>query len=358
MTVPLIHAAIAGAVVLAAFVILTVLLVRYRRQVQQNEEPSVGQPEATTPRRAAVIVNPSKFADLGDVQDLITKVCLSAGWAEPLFIETTVDDPGCGQTSQALEAGVDLVCPLGGDGTVRDVAQALVHTGVPMGLLPGGTGNLLARNLDLPIDSIEDALLVALNGVDKAIDVGQVIFDQSGEDQRPDEKVFLVMAGLGFDAAMMADAPEKLKAKVGWLAYAFSGARNLNGPRAKARIRPDDHPEFTRRMQTVLVGNCGTLTGGIQLLPDALVDDGWLDTVILSPKGIASWTVVAARVLTRQGHHRVERMRCRQLSVRVDRPTEGQLDGDAVGKVRAVRVRVDPQALVVRLPSSTSGRTT
>nr|WP_284291198.1 hypothetical protein [Angustibacter aerolatus] len=132
------------------------------------------------------------------------------------------------------------------------------------------------------------------------------------------------MAGLGFDAAMMADAPEALKAKVGWLAYAVSGARNLRGPEVRVRISADDRPPVSRRVRTVLVGNCGTLTGGIVLLPDAEVDDGWLDAVTMSPKGLVAWAAVAAKVVTKGGHDRVEHYRCREFHVTTDRPQEAQ----------------------------------
>ncbi|GAA4351403.1 diacylglycerol/lipid kinase family protein [Angustibacter luteus] len=348
MTVHPIALAIAAVVIVVAFTGLAVQLYRYRARVQELE-PST--PDDGSIRQAAIIINPTKFSDLDAVRSQVRRVCRTHGWADPMFLETTEDDHGKGQARQALDAGVDLVCPLGGDGTVREVAEALVHTGVPLGLLPGGTGNLLARNLDLPLSSIDDALAVALTGQDHAIDVGLVEFDPSGEDERPQTLVFLVMAGLGFDAQMMAGAPEKLKAKVGWLAYAVSGAKHLRAPRAKATIVRDDQPEFSRRVSTLLVGNCGTLTGGIRLIPDAEVDDGWLDAVTLTPKGLVSWATVAVRVLTRRGHHRVERMRCHEISVRVDRPTEAQLDGDVVGQVRALRARVDPGALVIRLPA-------
>ncbi|EBM0725712.1 diacylglycerol kinase family lipid kinase, partial [Salmonella enterica subsp. enterica serovar Senftenberg] len=156
-----------------------------------------------------------------------------------LFLETTQKDVGQGQTKQALEQDVDLVCPLGGDGTVRAVAEALVGSDTPMGLLPGGTGNLLARNLDLPVDDLGDALRVALTGQNKRIDVGRLTIDESGEHERPAQHIFLVMAGLGFDAAIMADAPEGLKAKVGPAAYVVSGAKNLRGPQFKVRVKFD-----------------------------------------------------------------------------------------------------------------------
>ena len=303
-------------------------------------------------RRAAVIINPTKFSDVDDVRQQVSQASRGHGWAPPLFLETTAEDSGGGQAREALEAGVDLVCALGGDGTVREVAAHLVATGVPMALLPAGTGNLLARNLHLPVNDLDDALAVALTGRDHAIDVGRVTFDLSGEDERPPERVFLVMAGVGFDAAMMAGAPEALKARVGWLAYVVSGARNLLGEEARARIVTDDRDEYRRRVRTVLVANCGTLTGGIQLLPDAEVDDGWLDSVSLSPKGIVSWASMAARLLTGRRHPRVERARCRTITVGLDRPTPAQLDGDVVGTVRAMRARIEPRALVVRLPGA------
>ncbi len=310
--------------------------------------------DPTTSRRAAVIVNPTKFADLAAVRAQVTAGCTGAGWAEPLWIETTAEDPGEGQAWQAMEQGVDLVCPLGGDGTVRSVAQALVHTSTPIGLLPGGTGNLLARNLELPVDDLDTALAVALSGTNHPIDVGQVRFDLTGQDGGA-EQVFLVMAGFGFDAAMMADAPEKLKSKVGWLAYAVSGVKNLSGPRVKVRIKADDAPSYTRRVQTVLVGNCGKLTGGLVLLPEAVLDDGWLDTVTLSPTGVVGWATTAARLVRKAGHSTIEHLRCRTLRVASERPQEGQLDGDTVGQVVGMRVRVDPGALLVRVPAAVGG---
>jgi diacylglycerol kinase (ATP) len=352
------------AVLLLAVPLLTVLAVVVVRQgralaslTELTRRAGAGSQARATPR-VAIVVNPTKVSDVGAMRARAAAVCDRHGWAEPLWLSTTAQDPGLGQARQALAAGVDLVCSLGGDGTVRQVAQALAGTGTPLGLLPGGTGNLLARNLGMSLTSVEAALAGALTGTDRSIDVGLVIFDGAGPGQSavpgPDrgaEQVFLVMAGVGFDAAMVAGAPERLKARFGWLAYAASGMQHLQAPRPRARVVADGGPPVTRRVHSVLVGNCGTLTGGIVLLPDARVDDGWLDAVTLSPNGLASWVSVAARVLTRRGHDRVTHLRVRAVGVRLDRPTQGQLDGDPVGPVRGMQVRVDPGALVVRTPA-------
>jgi diacylglycerol kinase (ATP) len=323
-----------------------------RRPPRDHFRPEGAPPPDPEPeRQAAIIVNPTKFDNLEAVRAQVTKACRAEGWAQPLWIETTVQDPGTGQARYAVEQGVTIVCALGGDGTVRAVAAALVGTETPMGLLPGGTGNLLARNLSLPVDSLDDAVRVALTGQNKRVDVGTLTVEPEDTQEKPKDHVFLVMAGLGFDAAIMAGAPEKLKARVGWLAYTVSGMRNLRGPRFKIRMAIEDQPDIERRVRTVVIGNCGKLTGGLVLMPEAELDDGWLDCVLLSPGGLIGWMAVAVRVLSqrRKGHERVDHQRAQSLTIRTDRPEQVQLDGDPIGEAKALRAAVRPLALVVRV---------
>lgn len=303
--------------------------------------------------RVAIVVNPSKFVDLDAVKAELDAAAVDLGWQAPRWYETTVEDPGLGQAQQALADGAEVVCPLGGDGTVRAVASALVDQDVPMGLLPGGTGNLLARNLGLPLASRTEALTVALTGRDARIDVGNVTFDDQGC------QVFLVMCGVGMDAETMANMDEDIKAKVGWVAYLIAGARTLLSRGFRVRAIADGMAARSRHARTVVVGNCGSLVGGAQLMPDAEVTDGYLDTVILSPRGLVGWGAVLARVLTRsrRGHPSLQRVQSKTLDVFLTEPVEGELDGDPVGKVRTMQCAVRAGVLPVRLPAHTDGWT-
>lgn len=339
-------------VALAAALVLvmgaTVLLVRSRRARPVHRGPAP--PVDTTANRPypAVVINPTKFDDLGQLHALIARVCVEHGWVEPLWLETTESDSGFGQAREAVEAGADLVLACGGDGTMRFVAQALAGTGVAMGMLPAGTGNLLARNLDMERHDLVGATRIALTGRNRAVDVGWVRVDDALA-----EEAFLVMAGMGFDAAIMAGAPAELKARVGPFAYFVAGLRSLRGRRVRISLGIDDAPVLQRRIRTVVVGNCGKLLGGLVLMPDAEVDDGTLDVVILAPKGIVGWAAVTARVLTRRrkGHPRVEHWQARRVTITAEAAQQAQFDGDPVGSARVLSMRVDPGALLVRIPA-------
>jgi diacylglycerol kinase (ATP) len=334
---------------------------RRGRPHRADFRPESADEDAAPLKRAGLIVNPTKFADaaaMDAVRARVTATCLAQGWGEPIWFETTREDPGTGQARRAVAEGAAVVCPLGGDGTVRAVAAALVGTETPLGPLPGGTANLLARNLELPFDSVEKALVVALTGHNVRIDVGRLSVDPSGQHAVPDEHLFLVMAGVGLDAAIMAGAPERLKARVGSAAYVVSGFQNFLGPQFRVRMKVDGEGEFSRRTRTVVVGNCGRLFGGLVLMPGARLDDGLLDSVVLSPRGVVGWSAVAGHVVTRQrrGHPFIDRHTGREIRIDVDHPQEVQLDGDTIGTARSMTARVDPLALVVRVGANAQAK--
>jgi len=297
-------------------------------------------------RRLAVVLNPIKVESVEEFRRVVSEMAREAGWQEPTWHLTTIEDPGTGMAEAAAVAGADLVLVCGGDGTVREVCAELAGTGIPIGIVPAGTGNLLARNLDLPL-YLRAAIDVALTGQDRAIDMVRV----SG-DGLEDETTFLVMAGMGFDAAIMEGVNEEIKKKVGWLAYVLSGLRSLMFPVMRLEISVDGGEPTKHRARTVVVGNVGYLQAGMPLLPDATIDDGVLDVVLLHPRRFLSWIPLAIRVLTRQSRtdETINRFTGRSVVVRAAHDVPRQLDGDSIGPGRELRMECVHGRLLVRVP--------
>ena len=166
-------------------------------------------------RHAAVVYNPIKV-DLDALRETVHTAAQQAGWGDTRWYETSEDDPGTGQAKQAVEDGAEVVLSAGGDGTIRAVAEGLRGSDVPIALLPSGTGNLLARNMKLTLDRLEESVTTAFTGTDRKIDLGVVELERA--DGKRETRAFLVMAGLGIDAAMIENTDPALKKKVGWLA--------------------------------------------------------------------------------------------------------------------------------------------
>jgi YegS/Rv2252/BmrU family lipid kinase len=292
------------------------------------------------------VLNPTKVENAAAFRAMVLHSATVAGWEVADWYTTTAEDPGRSMAESAAISGAELVLVCGGDGTVRTVCAELAGTGVSVGIVPAGTGNLLARNLGIPLQ-LQAAVDVALNGQDRAIDLARV----SGDGLGPDEH-FMVMAGMGFDAAIMEGASEQIKARVGWLAYVVSGLRNLMFPAVRVDIRLDGGEWTRHRATTVLIGNVGYLQAGMPLLPDAAIDDGVLDVVVLHPNRFLAWIPLAVRVLRRgrRSDELINRMTGRTVTVRAHSETPRQLDGDPVGAGYELHAECVHGKLLVRIP--------
>ena len=340
---------VGGALLGTAFVLLGLALLNPlpRSHALKNEPLPQAVPSA---KRLSVVLNPIKVEDVEVFQATVTSMAREAGWQDPTWHLTTVEDSGTGQAELASVEGADLVIVCGGDGTVREVCAELAGTGIPVGIIPAGTGNLLARNLEIPL-YIRAAIDVALTGQDRAIDMVKVTGDSA--DDLPDvESHFMVMAGMGFDAAIMEGVNEDIKKRVGWLAYVWSGLKSLMFPVTKVEISVDGGEWTKHRARTIVVGNVGYLQAGMPLLPDATIDDGLLDVVVLYPRRFLSWIPLAIRVLAKRSRtdDTINRMTGRTVSVRAGVDTPRQLDGDSIGPGRELHMECIHGRLLVRVP--------
>jgi diacylglycerol kinase family enzyme/membrane-associated phospholipid phosphatase len=289
--------------------------------------------------RSAIVANPAKVKEGGPQHQQIHAALASAGWPRPLWLETTWEDPGGGQTRQALQAGAEVIFACGGDGTVAACASEIAGTSAALAVVPSGTGNLLAANLGLPARPA-DAVAAATAQGRRRLDVGVA-----------GDRCFTVMAGMGFDAQMLRDTPETLKARLGWPAYAIAAARHLCETPMRVTISLDHAPAFTRQARTVLVANVGRLQGGLRLLPGATPDDGLLDIAVLMPPRRRSWLPLAWSLIRHRPTAPVmETFQARHVEISSDREQPRELDGDLIEPSDTLTTAVRPAALWVCVP--------
>ncbi|MGD7705290.1 diacylglycerol kinase family protein [Microlunatus sp. Y2014] len=303
-------------------------------------------PEPTGPR-CAVIFNPIKVTNWVTFRRHVEYELQRRGYSRTLWLETTPDDPGRAMTEVAVRKGVDLVLGAGGDGTIRVVSSGLAGTGIPFGLIPAGTGNLLARNLGIPLDEA-DALDVAFDGDTRRIDLVKITVDEH------EPTHFAVMAGIGIDAAILGNTDVSLKKAVGSAAYFVSAAQHVNHPPVTVRISVDGERQPTQDFLVLVVGNVGFLQGGIPLIPDAKVDDGLLDLLAAAPRTWRDKVTLTAKVIARRDRSsdQLQRHTARKVVMHLDEPREYQLDGDAAGEAQHVVFEIDHHALTIRVPRS------
>jgi diacylglycerol kinase family enzyme len=289
------------------------------------------------------VVNPVKVTDLDLLRRTIEEGLATAGWPAPAWFETTPEDPGRGQAEQAVRDGAELVFAAGGDGTVTSVVTALAGTDVALAVLPAGTGNLLAANLGLSGDPAT-GVQVALEGGRRRIDVGTV-----------DDRCFVVMAGMGFDAQMLEGTSETAKKAVGWLAYVGGALKHLRDRPMRVRIGLDDGPPMLRHPRSVIVGNVGRLQGGIRLLTQAEPDDGKLDVAILSPNSLGHWLSLGLGVMLRRPRKPLmETFTAERVRVVSNRRQPRQLDGDLIEPGHALKIGLRRRALLLCVPQPDS----
>ena len=295
--------------------------------------------------RIGVIVNEGKQLAGSGLEELRAALA-DAGQADPPWYQVAKSKQAPKKIVKLVEdEGVDRLLVWGGDGTVRRAADTLLRKGydhVALAMLPAGTGNLLAKNLDIPID-LRGAVDVALHGVAERIDAGVVNDDQH----------FLVMAGTGFDALMIKDAEDSgAKDRFGRLGYIWAGVHNRNISPARAEVTIDGEPWFTGDASCVIAGNVGTLLGGIPAFPDASPTDGRLDVGVIEARRPSDWARLFGSVLTRRAAASpfASVTRAKKIRIDLDRTLPWQVDGGDRDRADHFEIRCLPHAVSIYRP--------
>ena len=426
---PWVLAAAVGAGAIGAARVATALTRRHRRRKALDIPASVDDPTRGRPR-PWIIMNPSKHEDPQAFKDRINRKAKELGIDHVHWRETTREDPGTGQAVRALADGASVVIAAGGDGTVRAVAAGMAGSGVRMGIIPVGTGNVLAGNLSIP-DDPERALAVALDRNHRAVDLAWVRVDDVAQEStqpaegglrlaarnalnpegdaadqtspasptepRADEYACLVVAGMGYDGATMADTNPELKKRIGWIAYVWAGLGAMGVPRMKARLtlrspaarvadplgvgdqiagdRIDEAEATSSRAEplrspadeitrvdarSVMFANAGELKM-LVLAPDAELSDGLIDVIAVDAQaGLLGWADVTWKMLGQLiglrpinlpvSTGKVAFRQAKGASVTAEEAQVCQVDGDAIGLAHTMHIRMQAGALDIAVP--------
>lgn len=354
------------AIVIAAIVLVIAALVfaRYLYKAIKKRKLTVEldqRPEDTV--HYAFVINPSK-PGAAAVEKQIDDFFARRDLADPLILHTRIDKDGGQCAREALSLGADVVVAVGGDGTVRTAASALAGTNHAFGIVPIGTGNLFARNMDIPLGDVDAALRVAVSHGSRRVDMGRMTLLDSDEPTR--RHGFLIIAGIGFDAQMIDETDPTLKKNIGWIAYFFGGVKHLLGKKIKADItieRGDGSLTTSENVtfRSFMAGNCGQIPG-FSLMPEADYGDGLLDFELLDTSGgLIGWAsllgdVVHQTIRQKPGQNplstgsTMEQTQGVRAEIRLAKPTLVEVDGDILGETRHIELSVDQRSLLVRVP--------
>jgi diacylglycerol kinase (ATP) len=270
----------------------------------------------------------------------LRRILALEGVTDPLWYEVEKSRRAPKYARRAAAKGADVVFVWGGDGTVQRCIDAVGGTDTAIAIMPAGTANLLAENLNVPHD-LAEAVLVGLHGDRRRLDTGSI----NGER-------FAVMAGAGFDARMIADADRGAKDRLGRAAYVVTGIKNLRARPVRASVKVDGKSFFKGKVSCVLAANVGKILGGVEAFPQAQPDDGRLELGVVTARNPAEWARTFGRLAT--GHPdespfaRVTQGK--RFRIRFDQKLTYELDGGARPACKTLRIKVRPHSVTICVP--------
>ena len=291
--------------------------------------------------KVAVIAHAGKTLEGGLAE--LRRVVEAEGVEDPFWAEVPKSRKAPPQVQRALDEGAELVFAWGGDGMVQRCIDVLAGSKARLAIIPAGTANLFATNLGIP-KSIEEAVGIGLRGEQRKLDVGRFNGERFG-----------VMAGAGFDAAMIRDADGGLKDRFGRVAYVWTGSQNLRSKPFKAKIEVDGVGWYKGKASCILFGNVGELFGGVEVFEDARPDDGRLELGVVTAEGLLEWGRMLARTAVGSASKSpfTQTTKAQSVKVKLNRKILYELDGGDRTKVDEFKVKVEAGALTVCVPKET-----
>ena len=325
-----------------AYLVLPVPTLNPRDLAERRARRAHRRESAVAPR-VRIIVNPTSGATqqvgLDELEDVVD-------WLDEQGIPAELcptERPGHAAelAREAVKAGMDMVVAAGGDGTVNDVIQSLAGHTTALGVLPMGTINVWAREMNIPLNTA-DAREVLLHGIRRRADLG-----------RAGSRYFLLMSGIGFDAEVARRVEHSWLKRLGLKLlhyFATAGILSMTHPSAKIWMRSDGRRRSVNALM-ILIGNTRLYGGAFTFTNKALADDGMLDVVVISSGGL----LYRLGVLLRAALHRpslgprVRYARTRTLRLEAATPLPVQVDGEVIGTL-PMTFTVAPSALTVVVP--------
>lgn len=302
-----------------------------------------------SPRRLVIIINPGsgqRYPVLWNLNEALQP----SGICWDVAITHRMGD-GARHAADAVRSGADCVAVYGGDGTVMDVASGMIGSGVPLLILPGGTGNLVASALGVPRDLHRALALIGGESFrSKLVDMGLV-----------DDRCFMLRAGCGVETEVLQDASPEMKQQFGKWAYILAAARALQEVRtAEYEITLDGMHRITGRGVACSVANAGTVgLGDLRLSPAIDLEDGKLDVVFLRKADAEGIVSLVGLMMGLDGppkqlpkkpwvdaSHLVGHWQVSTVEIHTDPVLDFQIDGEVLGNTPRI-VRALPRALRV-----------
>lgn len=289
------------------------------------------------PRRIAVIANPATRRNATTIVNLLRS---AAPKGTVLDVRFTPGPGTATEIARNVMGGVDAVVAIGGDGTVADIATALCGSSIPIGIVPAGSTNIVARELGIPTSTVAAIDLVFTESHLSSLDVGVC-----------GDRCFLHMAGAGLDSRMFASTSSNLKRRIGWMAYVKPAIRHLFDPAAEFTLVVDGALVHVRSPLILVANGPSIITPRLPLYPEIWTDDGLLDVLIFTPRGSVAVARTLSRLATRGLPQSpfVTRIRAREVEIRSDPPLPVQLDGD-VSTLTPCSFSVKPAAVQIISP--------